>query len=88
MRTVAGEFEAQVFDLYSLPYLNSDDVYDSGFLWWDSVHLSSYGQDLAAQWLALKLQPTFMEMIGQQSGQFSSKSHYTDLSTKYSSINN
>jgi hypothetical protein len=53
VRNVAGEFDAPVFDLYS--YLNSDDVYDSGFLWWDSVHLSSYGQDLAAQWLALKL---------------------------------
>lgn len=31
----------------------------------DSVHLSSYGQDLAAQWMALKLQPTLMEKIGQ-----------------------
>ena len=61
--TVAREFEVPNFDLYS--YLNSDEVYDSGFLWWDRIHLSSYGQDLAAQWLALKLQLTIMEMIGQ-----------------------
>ncbi len=47
VRTVAGEFEAQIFALYT--YLNSDEVYDSGFLWWDSVHLSSYGQDLTVQ---------------------------------------
>ncbi len=61
VKTAAGEFKAPVYDLNS--YLNSNDVYDSGFLWWDSVHLSSYGQDVAAQWLALKLQPTLMEII-------------------------
>ncbi len=63
VKNVAKEFEVLVIDLYS--YLNSDEVYDSGFLWWDCVHLTSYGQDLAAQWLTLKLQPTFMEMFGQ-----------------------
>jgi lysophospholipase L1-like esterase len=32
-------------------YMSSDPVYDSGMIWWDKVHLTSYGQSLVAEWL-------------------------------------
>jgi lysophospholipase L1-like esterase len=33
-------------------YLSSDPVYDSGMMWWDKVHLTSYGHGVVAEWLA------------------------------------
>jgi lysophospholipase L1-like esterase len=40
-------------------YLSSDPVYDSGMMWWDKVHLTSYGHGLVAEWLA----PQMLAMI-------------------------
>jgi lysophospholipase L1-like esterase len=40
-------------------YLSSDPVYDSGMMWWDKVHLTSYSQDVVAEWLA----PQMLAMI-------------------------
>jgi len=53
VRGVAKEFDVPVWDLHA--YLNRDDVFDSGFVWWDHVHLTSYGHRLVAQWLAVHL---------------------------------
>jgi lysophospholipase L1-like esterase len=33
-------------------YMSSDPVYDSGMMWWDKVHLTSYGHGVVAEWLA------------------------------------
>ncbi|HEY6364202.1 MAG TPA: SGNH/GDSL hydrolase family protein, partial [Candidatus Binatia bacterium] len=40
-------------------YLSSDPVYDSGLMWWDKVHLTSYGHGVVAEWLA----PQMLGMI-------------------------
>src|SRR5262245_29793552 len=40
-------------------YMSSDPVYDSGMMWWDNVHLTSYGHDVVAEWLA----PQMLAMI-------------------------
>jgi lysophospholipase L1-like esterase len=40
-------------------YLSSDPVYDSGMMWWDKIHLTSYGHDVVAEWLA----PQMLAMI-------------------------
>ncbi|MGB7947770.1 MAG: SGNH/GDSL hydrolase family protein [Candidatus Binatia bacterium] len=36
-------------------YLSSHPVYDSGIMWWDKVHLTSYGHGVVAEWLAPKM---------------------------------
>lgn len=38
-----------VFDLHG--YLGSTDIRNSGFLWWDYLHLTSWGQEQTAKWL-------------------------------------
>ena len=40
-------------------YMSSDPVYDSGMMWWDQVHLTSYGHGVVAEWLA----PQMLAMI-------------------------
>ncbi|MET0643359.1 MAG: SGNH/GDSL hydrolase family protein, partial [Candidatus Binatia bacterium] len=40
-------------------YMSSDPVYDSGIMWWDRVHLTSYGHGVVAEWLA----PQMLAMI-------------------------
>src|SRR5262245_12966481 len=40
-------------------YMSSDLVYDSGMMWWDNVHLTSYGHGVVAEWLA----PQMLAMI-------------------------
>jgi len=40
-------------------YMSSDPVYDSGMMWWDFVHLTSYGHGVVAEWLA----PQILAMI-------------------------
>ena len=40
-------------------YMSSDPVYDSGMVWWDFVHLTSYGHGVVAEWLA----PQMLAMI-------------------------
>ena len=41
-------------------YMSSDPVYDSGMMWWDKVHLTSYGHGVVAEWLA----PQMLAMTG------------------------
>jgi hypothetical protein len=40
-------------------YLSSDPVSDSGMIWWDKFHLTSYGHGVVAEWLA----PQMLAMI-------------------------
>jgi lysophospholipase L1-like esterase len=40
-------------------YMSSDPVYDSGMMWWDKIHLTSYGHGVVAEWLA----PQMLAMI-------------------------
>ncbi len=51
MRQVGQETGVTVLDLHGYLVQN----YDKGFLWWDSVHLTSFGQKLAADFLADKI---------------------------------
>ncbi|MBI3550774.1 MAG: SGNH/GDSL hydrolase family protein [Elusimicrobia bacterium] len=50
MRTAAGKAGVPCLDLNA--YLFSPEVASSGHLWWDEVHLTSYGQELAAEFIA------------------------------------
>ena len=61
VRTVGKEFGVPVLDLYS--HLTSKTVYDSGFLWWDMVHLSSLGHDKVAKELAVELEPLLEQLL-------------------------
>jgi hypothetical protein len=47
MRCIAATSGARLLDL--APYMRSME--GTGFLWWDAVHLTSYGQVLAAQFI-------------------------------------
>jgi lysophospholipase L1-like esterase len=51
MRQVAREFGIPVLDMHQ--YLRSR--HESGFVWWDSVHLTSWGQELFAEQLASEI---------------------------------
>jgi lysophospholipase L1-like esterase len=55
IRKLGEELGVPVWDLHG--YLSSEAVYDSGMLWWDSVHLTNYGQSLTARWLADQIKP-------------------------------
>ena len=50
---VADELGLKVIDMHA--YLSKFD--DTGFLWWDHVHLTAYGQRLIAEKLAAELEP-------------------------------
>jgi len=47
---------SEVATRYQIPCLDLNghlaDVHDAGLLWWDKVHLSSYGQRLAGEFIA------------------------------------
>ena len=43
-----------LLDLHS--GINDPGSADSGFLWWDFIHLAPHGQALAARWLAPKIE--------------------------------
>lgn len=60
MQSVGDEMGVSVWDLHD--YLASDAVYDSGILWWDEVHLTSYGHRLAGEWLAERMMPLVEEL--------------------------
>ena len=51
LKQVGQEKDIPILDLHS--YLAQN--YDKGFLWWDSVHLTSFGQELAADFLFEKI---------------------------------
>ena len=51
MKEIAFRNDIVIFDLHN--FLR--ERYDSGFIWWDSVHMSSYGHKLSAEFLYEKL---------------------------------
>src|SRR6266480_113338 len=57
MRNISTQYHVPLLDLNG--YLTSDGVYDSGFLWWDLVHLTSYGQELAVEFIAKGIRDDF-----------------------------
>ena len=48
MREIADENRVPVLDLHG----HLAEYYDTGFLWWDAVHLTSYGHLLAGEFMA------------------------------------
>lgn len=56
MRRVGWEKGIPVWDMHG--YLAQN--YDKGFLWWDFVHLTSFGQKLAADFLFNKISQEFL----------------------------
>ena len=54
---VGKEFDVEVLPLHH--YLSGDEVKKSGLLWWDHVHLTSYGQRLVAEWLSEQIVQVF-----------------------------
>jgi hypothetical protein len=55
MRSIAATKSIPVLDLQA--YLSDPSVERTGTLWWDFVHLTSYGHSLVAKWLSLQLLP-------------------------------
>ena len=50
VQKLGDEFQAPVLDLNG--FMMNAQAADSGFIWWDAAHLTSYGQTVAAGWLA------------------------------------
>ena len=55
LRALGQELGVETHDLNS--HMNSAEIYDIGFLWWDYIHPSSLGHELIAEWLAPRLAP-------------------------------
>lgn len=55
MRSLGAKENIPILDLQA--YLSNPSVDRSGALWWDFVHLTSYGHSLVAEWLSLQLLP-------------------------------
>lgn len=55
MRTIADKNHIPILDLQA--YLSDPAVDRSGALWWDFVHLTSFGHSLVAKWLSVQLLP-------------------------------
>ncbi len=55
MAQVGKAYDIPVFDL--MGYVNSPEIYDSGIIWFDEVHMDRYGHQLIGRWLADKLAP-------------------------------
>ena len=53
MSEIATQAKAPLFGLNE--FMSRGDTYDSGILWWDPVHMTSYGQRIAAEYLSNKL---------------------------------
>jgi lysophospholipase L1-like esterase len=68
MRGVARELEVPVIEAHS--WLRQKR--DSGFLWWDGVHLTSYGQRLLGEYVASQLVP-ILRSLGSDSGHSSGR---------------
>ena len=64
----------KVARLYGIPYadldgyLASPKIYDSGFIWWDIVHQTSYGQALMAGHLTRDLEPLIEKSLSRRPG--------------------
>jgi lysophospholipase L1-like esterase len=50
---IVSEKRIPCLDMHA--YLSSPDIVDSGFLWWDFVHLTSYGQETAGKAIAREI---------------------------------
>ncbi|MDD5630181.1 MAG: SGNH/GDSL hydrolase family protein, partial [Elusimicrobia bacterium] len=50
---LARRYSVPIYDLHG--FLNAPEVFKTGWLWWDTVHMTPYGQQLVAAWLAPKL---------------------------------
>jgi hypothetical protein len=53
LRFLAKQYHVPIFSLHE--FLSQRDILESGSLWQDFSHLTSYGQTLTAQWLAPRL---------------------------------
>jgi lysophospholipase L1-like esterase len=53
LKKIAKAYNVPVYPLHS--YLSQPEIYQTGKLWWDFVHLTSYGQTVVADWLAPKI---------------------------------
>lgn len=61
-REVARELDVRIVDLHS--HLNAPGIADSGFIWWDFVHLTTYGQRLAGQLIAREIAGDLRKILG------------------------
>ncbi|MBN2545103.1 MAG: SGNH/GDSL hydrolase family protein [Spirochaetes bacterium] len=59
MRKIAEKHNIPVIDLFD--FMNKN--YDKGFIWWDNVHMSSAGHNLAAQLLTEKIEESIDDKI-------------------------
>ncbi|MFH1618318.1 MAG: SGNH/GDSL hydrolase family protein [bacterium] len=53
MEDMARTFGVPVYDLHR--FLNDPQVVNSGFLWWDHVHPTSFGHTLISEWLSPRI---------------------------------
>ena len=53
LEKLGAEFHVAVYSLHE--YLNQPSIVARGALWWDPVHLTSYGHELVSDWLTPKL---------------------------------
>ncbi len=61
---LAHKNKIQILNLHE--YLNNPKLLNSGLIWWDFVHLTSYGQDLVANWLAPQIQSILVKLPSHQ----------------------
>ena len=54
MKKLAKQFDTPFIEPYEI--LRSTEVIDSGFLWWDYVHMTSYGYSVLGEFIWKKLQ--------------------------------
>jgi lysophospholipase L1-like esterase len=60
LNELASQNDIPILDLHE--YLKNTKLLNSGIVWWDIVHLSSYGQNLVANWLAPQIQSILVKL--------------------------
>jgi lysophospholipase L1-like esterase len=65
VREVARDEGVPVLDLEA--WMAGPEVHDSGFLWWDQIHLTSLGQEVAGGWLAERIEPELRSLLARAS---------------------
>jgi lysophospholipase L1-like esterase len=55
MDRVANNYNLKIYDIHSA--LAKIQLTEPGIMWWDYVHMSDLGQELAAEWLSEKFMP-------------------------------
>lgn len=53
MVSIAKRNQIPVIPLHN--YIKSKEIYDSGLIWWDYIHLASHGHNIVSDWLAQNL---------------------------------